>query len=75
MEKRILTIASITHTIRGQELLMRAGIIAQVRKLSPSHDTNGCSQGLEIYRDDLDSALRILNESGIRVTHIRGGGL
>lgn len=75
MEKRILTIGSLTHTIKGQELLLRAGISAQVKKLSPQQDTNGCSQGLEIYRSDLDNALHILNESGIRVTHIRGGGL
>ncbi len=75
MDKRILTIGSLTHTIKGQELLLRAGIIAQVKKLSPSQDTNGCSQGLEIYRSDLDSALNILSDSGIRVTHIRGGGL
>ncbi len=75
MDKRILTIGSLTHTIKGQELLLRTGISAQVRKLSPKNDTNGCSQGLEIYLSDLDHALHILNESGIRVTHVRGGGL
>ncbi len=75
MEKRILTIGSMTHTIKGQELLLRAGISASVKKLSPTLDTNGCSQGLEVYFKDLDRSLLILRESGIRVTHVRGGGL
>lgn len=73
MEKRILTIGSMTHAIKGQELLLRAGIGAQVKKLSPQKDTNGCSQGIEIHRTDLDNALDILSEYGIRVTHVRGG--
>ncbi len=75
MDKRILTIGSMTHSIKGQELLLRAGISARIIKLSPQSDKNGCSQGLEIYRSDLDASLHILSESGIRVTHVRGGGL
>ena len=75
MQKRILTIASMTHTIKAQELLLRAGIYAKVRKLQPQVDTNGCSQGLEIYFSDLDRSLDILSNSGIRVTHVRGGQL
>lgn len=72
MEKRILTIPSMTNAIRGQEMLLRAGISAKIRKLSPQQDTHGCSQGIEIYRTDLDHALDLLSEAGIRITHIRG---
>ena len=56
---------SITLSIRAQKLLDGQGLKSNIRKISKTGSTKGCSYGLDV-QGDLNRALRILDSAGIR---------
>lgn len=62
-----LQISSVTHAYRGQQILQRNGINAQVQRDSRFASAKGCGYQLRLRRQDPELARRILLEEGIQV--------
>lgn len=66
MEKEWLVVSSVTHALRGKELLNRAGFRAQVTRLPRNAEHTGCGYCVAVNRDT-DRAEALLKQNGIRV--------
>ena len=62
---KLLVSGSVTHAMKGRELLWSRGIKAYVERVHPSKD-HGCGYGLRI-KGDHRQAVEILAKAGIRV--------
>lgn len=65
MGKPIIIISSITHAMRGKEVLEKNGIKSYVTR-NKSSVGDGCSYSLSV-KGNADEAERILQNNGIRV--------
>ena len=65
MEQCVLTIGTVTQTIRARKLLAGLHIASRMIKRTGTAQKSGCAYGLEIQSADLRRATRILQESGI----------
>ncbi len=62
-------VSSITHAIRGRDLLKQKGFKASIQKTPGGLDTAGC--GYSIYVDNnIDSAQKIVSAAGIKILGI-----
>ena len=62
-------VSSITHAIRGRDLLKQKGFKASIQKTPGGLDTAGC--GYRIYVDkNIDSAQKIVSAAGIKILGI-----
>lgn len=66
MKKELLIVSSITHALRGKELLERAGFRAQITRLPRGVENAGCGYCVYVNRDT-ERAEQLLKSSGIRV--------
>lgn len=64
MEEFILTIGTITQTIRARKLLLGARIAARMIKRT-GNQSGGCAYGLAIRATEIRQAMRTLHENGI----------
>lgn len=75
MKLCIATIFSLNTCIRAQRLLESAGHYCKVVRLDPKLTKYGCAYGVEFYREDEQSVMKILKKSKIRVNQIIDGGV
>lgn len=62
---KLLVSGSVTHAMRGREVLYSHGIKAYVERVRPSKDY-GCGYGLKI-KGDSQRAVELLSKAGIKV--------
>ena len=60
---------SITWAIRAQKLLEEQGMRTDIRKISKVGVNKGCAYGLDVPKD-LQKAVRILKEQGVRMVDV-----
>jgi hypothetical protein len=70
LQKAVIRLTSVTNAIRAQKLLERRGIRAQIKKGVRSMNITGCSHGIEINWEYLDTVTQVLYQSGIRIMDI-----
>ena len=70
MQKAVIRLTSVTNAIRAQKLLAQRGIHALVKKGVRSMNVMGCSHGIEIDRQYLDTVTQLLFQYGIRIMDI-----
>ena len=69
MGNNLIMVSSITHAIRGRDLLKQKGFKASIQKTPGGLDTVGC--GYSIFIDkDIDSAQKIVSTAGIKILGI-----
>ncbi len=59
-------VSSITHAIRGRDLLKNKGFKATIEKTPGKLDTAGCGYSISVLAH-IDAALKIISEAGIKV--------
>lgn len=69
-ENRYIHVGSITNAMRGRRLLEAEGIRAYMHRAVHGEDSDGCGYSL-LVTGQLDRAVRILKEKGVRVLRIR----
>lgn len=62
----LIMVSSITHAIRGRNLLKKRGFRATIEKTPGNLDTAGCGYSIAVG-DRLDAALKIVTSAGIKV--------
>ena len=69
MKGLIITTGSITHAIKGRDLLRKNGFKARISKRISGKNANGCAY--EIYVDSNDYSIEnLLLKSGIKIVGI-----
>lgn len=69
MKGLIITTGSITHAIKGRDLLRKNGFKARIQKRISGDNTSGCSY--EIYVNSSDNSVKnLLLKSGIKIIDI-----
>jgi hypothetical protein len=66
MKKEWIVVSSVTHAMRGREVLERAGFRVQITRLPRGIENTGCGYCLAVDRDT-GRAEALLREKGIRV--------
>lgn len=66
MKKEWIVVSSVTHAMRGRDLLERAGFRVRITRLPRGIENTGCGYCLEVNRD-VDRAEKMLHEKGIHV--------
>ncbi len=59
-------VSSITHAIRGRDLLKNKGFKAAIEKTPGKLDTAGCGYSISVQNNP-EAALKIIKEAGIKV--------
>ncbi len=73
MKQDKILVSSVTHAIRGRDLLRSMGFKAYIERSKGQLEQNGC--GYSIYVDhDTDRAEQILRDHHVRVLGRTGGG-
>ena len=69
MKGLIITTGSITHAIKGRDLLRKNGFKARIQKRISSENASGCAY--EIYVNSTDYSIKnLLLKSGIKIIDI-----
>ena len=69
MGNNLIMVSSITHAIRGRDLLKQKGFKEKNKKTPGGLDTAGC--GYSIFVDkNIDSAQKIVSAAGIKILSI-----
>ena len=69
MGNNLIMVSSITHAIRGRDLLKQRGFNASIQKTPGALDTAG--SGYSIFVDkNIDSAQKIVSAAGIKILGI-----
>ena len=64
--KKLIMVSSITYALKGRDLLRSKGFKAYIERTPSMFDRVGC--GYSVYvNGDLDRALELFRENGIRV--------
>jgi len=58
--------SSISWAIQARKLLERQGMPSNMRKISKIGSGGGCGYGLDLQRGDVNTALHLLNNAGIK---------
>jgi len=61
----IIAVGTVTMAIKSRKLLSRAGIRSRAVKIDGNTTTGGCAHALEIDKNNLYDAVRILRENDI----------
>lgn len=68
----VLIVRSITYAMKGQKLLESNGINAYIQRNARPNSKEGCGYGLRVA-GNLETALSLLSDAGIKVVEIQGG--
>ena len=70
----MIKVSSVTHAMKGKEILLNRGIRARVERTSRSIDPTGCGYSISVS-GNADLAEEILKKSGVKVTgrHVKEG--
>lgn len=69
-DNRYIHVGSITNAMRGRRLLEAEGIRAYMHRSAHSDESDGCGYSL-LVTNQVDRAVRILIDKGVRVLRIR----
>lgn len=69
MERYIITTGTVTYAIKGKDILKRNGIKAKVERIMSGKGSSGCGYSI-ILDSDIDKALALLKDSGIKILEV-----
>lgn len=72
MRNVILTLETVTYSIKSKKLLSNSGIVSKVVKIHPNQNNKSCTYGIEIKHNDFYGAVAILRNNGINYTVYSG---
>ncbi len=70
MKTKLIILKSITHAMRGQNLLNNNNIKNSMERNVYAVAKYGCGYGLRVSMNDLNRALSILSQNGFKITEI-----
>lgn len=69
VKNNIIITGTITYAIRGRDVLRKNGIRASVERNLSGNKRFGCGYGIAVH-GDIDEAVRILKEHGVKILDI-----
>ncbi len=69
MTRYLITVGTVTHALKGRDVLRKSGKKAWVEKSSSGGKNTGCSYAI-VTEGDIASAEQILLNNGIRILEI-----
>ncbi len=67
MKRYNITTGTITYAIKGKDALRKKGYTARIEKNSSLKNKNGCSYSIILEGGNINTALRILGDMGVKV--------
>ena len=71
MAKDLIVVKSITYAMRGQQVLNNYGLSAYIERTTG--ERYGCGYSIRVKPDQVNQAVHILSDHGIRVTDVIEG--
>lgn len=66
----LFVLSSVTYAMKAKEILFEYGISASIEKVKRQYTQRGCSYGVIVKANDVESARQLLSNSGITVFNI-----
>lgn len=73
MKRYIITTGSVTHAIKGRDILRKKGFTARVEKNSTLKSKNGCAYSIILEGGNINTAKGILRDAGVNVLAVSEG--
>ena len=70
MNRRTITVGSVTYAHKARRLLQHKGISSHLVKLDAARSKNGCTYGIEFEADDFYNVVMELKSAGIEYNYI-----
>lgn len=68
MNRRTITVGSVTYAHKARRLLQRKGINSRLVKIDSARSKNGCTHGIELAEKDFYNVIMELKNAGIEYT-------
>ena len=66
MNRRTITVGSVTYAHKARRLLQRRGISSRLVKIDAARSKNGCTYGIEFAESDFYNVVLELKNAGIQ---------
>ncbi len=70
MKGYIIATGTVTHAIKGRDVLRRNGFKARVEKSSSPTPKTGCGYSIVLENGDIEKAEKILREQGVKILFV-----
>jgi len=70
MQEYFIVTGTVTYAIKARDILRRNGFFAKVEKINDGSDNIGCGYAVRI-KSDINTAVDILNASGVKILKIK----
>ena len=70
MKRYVITTGTVTYAIKGRDALRKKGFTARAEKNSSLKNKNGCSYSIILENGNINAALKILGETGVKVLNV-----
>lgn len=70
MKRYIIATGTVTHAIKGRDILRRNGFKARVEKSSQPTPKTGCGYSVILENGDIERAEKILREQGVKILFV-----
>ncbi len=70
MKRYNIIVGTVTHAIKGRDILRKKGFRVSIKKASGEVGPAGCSYAIVLEGNDIDSAVKILYKSGIIIKSV-----
>lgn len=68
--KRYITVGTVTHAIKGRDILRKNGFRVSVKKASSDVTGTGCAYTVVLENGNVNEAVRILHKNGIIIKSV-----
>ncbi len=71
MDKYIISVGTITHALKGRDIIKKKGFDARVERRTRDIGKYGCGYAIIVTADDLEKIKSLLNNSSIKILNIQ----
>lgn len=71
MDKYIISVGTITHALKGRDILKKNGLEARVERRTRDIGKYGCGYAIIVTADDIEKIKNLLNNSSVRILNIQ----
>ena len=70
MERYVIATGTITHAVKGRDLLKNKGIKAHIERMKSGAEKYGCGYSLLVTTNNISFAENLLKTNNVKVLHV-----
>lgn len=70
MDRYVIATGTITHAIKGRELLKNKGLKAQIERMKHGTEKYGCGYSVVVWTNNITFAEHLLKENNVKVLNV-----